>query len=94
MNTKDASSGGGSRAEWSSARFLAIVLDSVDFGDKVPSEQGLRARIVEMTVFGKTAEAMSTIQASSRLNAIEASDLVERIGLAADQVFYATGLRP
>ena|ERR1017187_7389906 len=78
----------------SSDKFLELVKATVDFGDAFRTSERLREQIVRLVVFGRNEQASETIQSNSPLNAIEAQELVEQIGKAADHVFYLTGLRP
>lgn len=77
-----------------SDKFVELVRRSVAFGDSVPDDVDLRDRIVKMIVLGAEDEALGLIRSGCSLSDQEARELVNRIGIAADEAFYLTGLRP
>ena len=96
MGTKDSSSNFGDLSTdlSSSEKFIAMVNASVDFGPDLGEGPGLREQIVRFAVLGRPEKAVELAQVRSTMSEGAARTLVENIGIAADHVFYATGLRP
>jgi hypothetical protein len=71
-----------------------MVRASVVFSGGLSNNDGLQERVTKLAVFGETADAVDLAVAGAALSVDAAAGLVECIGIAADKVHYATGLRP
>jgi hypothetical protein len=77
-----------------SEEFFRILGRRVEFEGVFQGDASLRERVLRLVARGRSEEAVQLLRNNSDLSEREAGDLVERIGSIADQVHYATGLRP